>query len=130
MNSDTYTAKYVPIGYRTPNPDEIIARRIARELKVPTAVAIQIAAPEMAALIEGTCWLVPVPASNGSLIANLSLARATAKLVLGARVKCAIGRAYSVESSSERRLRGLPGLTIEQHAIVRTIGPIQLLPLY
>ena len=84
----------------------------------------------MAALIDGPCWLVPVPASNGGLIANLALARANAELVPGARVKCAIGRANPVESSSRRRMRGLPSLTVEQHAICRTGGPIQVLPLY
>jgi len=125
-----HAAKYVPIAYRTPNPEEIIARRTTRDLKTPTAAAIQIAAPEMAALIDGPCWLVPVPASNGSLTANLALARAIAEVVLDARVKCAIGRAHPVESSSGRRKRCLPGLTVEQHAIIRTGGPMQLLPLY
>jgi hypothetical protein len=125
-----HAAKYVAIRYRAPSPEEIIARRTARDLKIPTAAAIQIAAPQMAALIDGPCWLVPVPASNGSLIANLALARAIAELVLGARVKCAIGRVYPVESSAGHRMRGLPGLTVEQHAIIRTGGPIQLMPLY
>src|SRR5207237_7603085 len=53
-----------------------------------------------------------------------------AELVPGTRVKCAIGRARPVESSSRRRLRGLSGLTIEEHAIIRTASPIQLLPVY
>jgi hypothetical protein len=125
-----YAAKYVPIAYRTPSPEEIIARDIARDLKIPTAGAVQLAAPAMATLIDGPCWLVPVPASNGSLAANLALARAIAELVLGARVKCAIGRAYPVESSTYRRMRGLRGLRVEQHAIVRSVGPIELLPVY
>jgi hypothetical protein len=125
-----HAAKYVPIRYRTPSPEEIIARRTARDLKIPTAAAIQIAAPLMAALIDSSCWLVPVPASNGSLSANLALAHAIAELVLGARVKCAVGRAYAVESSASRRMRGLPGLTVEQHAIIRTVGPIMLWPVY
>jgi hypothetical protein len=93
MNTDTYAAKYVPIGYRTLSPDELTARRTAQDLKTASAEAIQIAAPVMAALIDGPCWLVPVPASNGSLTANLALARAIAELVPGAHVKCAIGRA-------------------------------------
>jgi hypothetical protein len=125
-----HAAKYVAIGYRTPSPEEITARRIAQDLKIPTAAAIQTAAPEMAALIDGPCWLVPVPASNGSLTANLALARAIAPLVPGARVKCAVGRAHPVESSASRRMRGLFGLTVEEHAIIRTSGPIQLLPVY
>jgi hypothetical protein len=130
MNSDCYATKYVSIGYRTPSPEEIIARRTAKDLKIPTAKAIQIAAPEMAALIDGPCWLVPVPASNGTLTANLALARAIAALVPGARVKCALSRAYPVESSSARRTRGLPGLTVEQHAIIRTARPMEVLSLY
>jgi predicted amidophosphoribosyltransferase len=125
-----HAAKYVPLRYRVASPEEIIARRIARDLKIPTAAAIQIAAPQMAALIDGPCWLVPVPASNGSLSANLALARAIAELVLAARVKCAIGRAHPVESSASRRMRGLFGLTVEQHAIIRTAGPIELMPVY
>ena len=130
MNSHRYATKYVPIGYRTPSPEEITARRTARDLKIPTPLSIQIASPEMAALIDGPCWLVPVPASNGTLRANLALARAIALLVPGARVKCAVSRAYPVESSSARRMRGLPGLTVEQHAIIRTTRPMQVLPLY
>jgi hypothetical protein len=125
-----HAAKYVPIAYRTPSPEEIIVRRTAWDLKIPTAAAIQMAAPLMAALIDGPCWLVPVPASNGSLSANLELARAIADIVLGVRVTCAVGRAYPVESSARRRMRGLFGLTVEQHAIIRTCGFIQLQPLY
>ena len=129
-NFDNYVAKYVPLRYRTPSPDELDARRTAQDLKIPTDAAIQIAAPAMAALIDGACWLIPVPASNGSLTANLALARAIAEYVRGARVKCAVGRAHPVESSNTRRLRGLPRLTIEQHAIIRTTGPMKPLPVY
>jgi hypothetical protein len=130
MNTDAYVTKYIPIGYRPPNPEEIAARRLAKELKIPTSAAIKIAAPEMARLINGPCWLVPVPSSSGSLIANLMLSRAIAEFVPDARLKCAIGRSCAVESSSIRRLRGLPGLTIEQHHIVRIIGPIEIMMVY
>ena len=130
MNTDTYAAKYVPLGYRAPNPDEMSIRRTAQDLKIPTEEAIQIAVLALAALIDGPCWLVPVPASTGSLAANLALARAIADVVPGARVKCTVGRAHPVESSCERRLRGLPGLTVDQHVMIRTAGPMQLLPAY
>jgi len=130
MNADTYAAKYVPLGFRTLSPDELTARRTAQDLKKANAEAIQIAAPAMAALIDGPCWLVPVPASNGTLTANLALARAIAELVPGSRVNCAVARAHPVESSCARRLRGLAGLTIEQHAIIRTAGPMQPLPVH
>ena len=129
-STDVYAAKYIPLGYRIASPDELDARRTARDLKIPTEAAIRIAAPAMAALIDGPCWLVPIPASDGRLSANLALARAIAEMVPGARVKCAIGRARPVESSIHRRWRGLPRLTIDEHAIVRTAGPMQPLPVY
>ena len=88
------------------------------------------AAPAMAALIAGPCWLVPIPASDGNQTANLVLARAIALLVPGARVKPAIARTQMVESSTERRRRGLSGLQPEEHHFVRTAGPMEPLPLY
>jgi hypothetical protein len=130
MKSDKYVAKYVPLGYRTISPEEMRTRRTAWDLKIPTEEAIQIAAPGMAALIDGNCWLVPVPSSNGNLSANLALARSIAEMVPGARVTCAIGRAHGVESSSHRRSRGLFGLTILEHAIIRTAALMQRLPVY
>lgn len=130
MTSDLYAAKYVAPGLRPLCPDEITVRQTARELKIADAYAIQIAAPLMAALISGPCWLVPVPSSSGSLTANLALARAIAALVPGARVKCAVARVHPVESSCSRRLRGLAGLSVEDHAIIRTAGPMDPLPVH
>ena len=130
MNTDVYATRYVPIRYRTRSQDEFLVRRTARNLKIPTMGAIAIAAPQMAALIETPCWLVPVPASTGSLAANSALACAIAGFASGARVTCAIGRAHPVDSSRTRRLRGLPRLTADQHAIIRTAGPMLPLPVY
>ena len=127
---DNYVVKYVPLRYRIPSPDELDTRRTAQDLKIPTDAAIQIAAPAMAALVDGPCWLIPVPASDGKLTANLALARAIAQIVAGARVKCAVGRAHPVEPSHTRLLRGLPRLTVDQHAIVRTAGFMQSWPAY
>lgn len=125
-----YVSKYVVFGSRIPSPDEMLVRRIARELKIPTRDAIELAAPAMAALIDGPCWLIPVPASNGTLTPNLTLANAIATFVMGARVKCAVARSHPVESSHEHRKRGLPGLTIDEHAIVRVAAPMELLPVF
>ena len=58
---DIYAAKYVTPGTRPLSPDEIIVRQIARQLKTGDADAIRTAAPVMAALISGPCWLVPSP---------------------------------------------------------------------
>ena len=77
-----------------------------------------------------TCWLVPIPASDGSLDANLSLARAVAALVPGARVRVAIARSHPVESSTTRRRQGLSGLLPDEHNFSRTASPLAPLPLY
>ena len=50
VDFDNYVAKYVPLRYRTPSPDELNIRRTAHDLKIPTDAAIQIAAPAMAAV--------------------------------------------------------------------------------
>ena len=130
IRADRYVSKYVPLDWRTVNRDEREARRIAWGLKTGEEAAIQAAAPGMAALIDGPCWLVPVPASDGSLAANLKLAVAIADLVPGARVKCALARAHPVESSCDRRLEGHFGLSIAQHAIIRIAGPMTAMPAY
>jgi hypothetical protein len=122
--------QYVPRGYRVANADEITARRIGQELKIPTENAIQVAAPAMAALIVGPCWLIPVPASNTSHSANLILARAIAEFVTTARVICAVARIHPVESAYRPKLRGLAGLTVGEHALVRVEGPLEPLPAY
>ena len=89
--------------------------RLPYALKRTDPAAIVVAAPAMAALIAGPCWLAPIPASNGSREDNLALARASAALVPGARVKLAISRSQPVESSTACRRRGLCGLQPEEH---------------
>ena len=123
-------AEYVSPRQRILTIEETAVRLVAYGLKRHTLGAIEIAAPAMAALISGPCWLVPVPASSGSLTANVALACAIAKLVHGSRVLCAVRRAHPVESSRQLRLRGLLGLSVSQHAIVCAAVPTQHLALY
>ncbi len=123
-------AKYISPRARPLTAEEADVRAIAYALKKPTSQALAIAAPAMAALISGPCWLVPIPASDTSLTANLALAGAIAALVPGARVKLAIARSCPVESSTACRRRGEFGLRPEEHHLVRTTGPMAPLPLY
>jgi len=125
-----YAAKYVSPRVRPLTADEAAIRATAYALKRAAPEAIATAAPAMAKLIEGPCWLVPVPTSSGNLAPNFSLAHAIAQFVAGARVKCAVARAHAVESSCRRRLRGLLGLLPAEHAIIRNAGPMEPLPLY
>lgn len=130
VNDTRCAEKYVSARTRPMNAETSKVRDIAYLLKVGDPDAIAIAAPLMAGLIAGPCWLVPIPASDCSVAANLALARAIARLVPGARVKIAISRTHPVESSTARRRRGELGLEVSEHHFIRVGGPINPLPLY
>jgi predicted amidophosphoribosyltransferase len=129
--NDTLCArKYISPRIRPLTLEEIEIRSTAYALKHAEPDAIAVAAPAMAALIDGPCWLVPIPASDTSTDANLALARAIAELVPGAKVKLALARERAVESSTNRRRRGRVGLRPDEHHFVRAAGPMNALPLY
>jgi hypothetical protein len=129
-NDTLCAAKYTSPRIRSLTPEEAGIREIAYALKKAAPQAVAIAAPAMAALINGPCWLVPIPASDCTLDANLALARAVAALVPGARVKLAIARSQPVPSSTNLRRRGRVGLQSHEHHFIRTADPMNALPLY
>jgi len=129
-NQTRCARKYISPRIRPLTPEETQIRSTAYALKHADLEAIAIAAPAMAALISGPCWLIPIPASDTSIEPNLTLARAIAELVPGARVKLAIARERAVESSTNRRRRGRCGLHPDEHHFVRAAGPMNALPLY
>jgi hypothetical protein len=116
--------RYVSPRSRPITPDEAETRRIAYALK--RGEETEMVAREMAGLLPPdlpTFTLVPVPASTGSIEANLILARAiAAEYGPQARVVPALNRVVPVESSCARRRRGLPGLTAADHEFVRVGG--------
>ena len=130
LNDTRCAAKYISPRTRPITDTESRIRDRAYALKRAAPDAIAIAAPAMAALIQGPCWLVPIPASDCSLDANLSLSRAIAGMVPGARVKIAVHRTEPVESSTVRRRHHQFGLAPHEHHFVRVGGPINPLPLY
>ncbi len=133
--------RYVSPRSRTLTPEEAEVRRIAYALKVPTAEALETAARDLAPLLDaaeaaGTVIvLMPVPSSLGTVDANRQLAEAIAAELRRAchavaserrrvQVKITVGRQHPVESSCVRRRRGLPGLSVEDHAMIRVAGPL------
>ena len=78
-------------------------RRLAYVIKStasPTA-DFAAAAQEMAALITGPCWLVPIPASDGNLDANTRLCSFIAMQVPGVQVARSIIRTAPIQSQCE-----------------------------
>ena len=128
--------KYVSPRSRPITPEEAEVRRIAYALKIPTSEACELAARDLAPLVDaaeapGThIVLMPVPASTGTIDANRQFANELAAEIHRRYpdrriiVKVTVGRQHPVESSCVRRRRGLPGLRGEDHAMIRVAGPL------
>ena len=121
---------YVSPRTRPLNAEERETRRIAYDLKDAIPDAIQAAAPEMARMIDGPCWLVPVPTSRGSIAPNLALALEIAKHVPGARVAPHLYRLRPVPSSCERHRQRLGPIPVAAHHFERRGPPLIVRPLY
>ena len=121
---------YVSPRTRPLTPEEAETRRLAYALKEPDPAAVAVAAPEMARLIDGPCWLVPVPSSRGTIAPNLALALAIARHVPGARVAPHLYRARPVPSTCERHKHALGALPVDAHGFTRRGPPLTARPLY
>jgi hypothetical protein len=104
------------------SPDQIETRRIAYAIK-STASPLRdfdTAAREMAALITGPCWLVPIPDSAGNTDANALLAARIARYCPGAEVVRAIRRTQPIQSQCIRHRLVLGPIPQAQHHFTRT----------
>ena len=86
---------------------EVETRRLAYAIKDPRSPArdFDTAAREMARLIETPCWLVPIPASDGSTRANTILAAHIAR-----RFQLSAFSVSAFALSSSASARGLPSV--------------------
>ena len=118
--------------YQTPRNgpltlEQTETRRLAYSIKSTASPSIDFdtAAREMAALITGPCWLVPIPDSNGNTDANTRLAHHIARHVnanatgIGAQVVKAIYRTQPVQSQCARHKLALGPIAPEQHHLAR-----------
>jgi hypothetical protein len=105
---------------------EAETRRLAYAIKDPRSPVrdFETAACEMAALIETPCWLIPIPASNGSTRANTILASLIARHRPGAQIAKAIRRTRPIESQCARHRRNLPPTPPEEHHLKAAIGSL------
>ena len=107
--------------------EETETRRLAYAIKTTASPGADFdtAAREMAALISGPCWLVPIPASNGNTDANTRLASMIAGYVNArgaatAQVAKAITRTEPTQSQCARHKLALGPIPPEQHHLART----------
>src|SRR5262249_49580140 len=85
-------------------------------------------AREMAALITGPCWLVPIPDSTGNTDANAKLAHMIARYCPEAQIAKAIQRTRPVQSQCTRHKLALGPIAPEQHHFARTRKMLTLPP--
>ena len=132
-----YAEKYVSPRERPLMPAEAEVRRISYALKVPTAEATTLASMTLAPLVDSNAYpgavivLMPVPSSLGSTRVNRIFANALAGQIQAITHRCVfvkntVMRRHPVESSCVRRREGLLGLTINEHAMGRVSGPLQI----
>ena len=103
-------------------PEQTETRRLAYAIKTTASPSTDFdtAAREMAALITGPCWLVPIPDSTGNTDANTRLGSMIAAHVPGAQVAKAIVRTQPIQSQCTRHKLALGPISPEQHHFART----------
>ena len=124
--------KYKSLRQAPLSQAEAETRRLAYAIKDPRSPArdFETAACEMAALITAPCWLVPIPASDGSTRANTILAAHIARLVAsaagtpGAQVAKALRRTRPIESQCSRHRRNLAATPPEEHHLKAALSSL------
>ena len=130
-----YAERYVSPRERPLNDEEQEVRRISYALKAPTFDAINIASLALAPLLDSHAYpgaaivLMPVPSSTNSTRVNRIFANELADQIQAMSerqvfIRETVIRRHPVESSCVRRRKGLLGLTVEEHAMVRIAGPL------
>jgi hypothetical protein len=124
--------RYVSPRTRALSLEEQETRRLAYAIKSTANPGADFAAAahEMAALITGPCWLVPIPSSTGSLDANTRLCSLIAMLTPGAQVARVIIRTAPIQSQCERHRLALGPITAEAHHFKRTPKALTLRQTY
>jgi hypothetical protein len=118
--------------------EETETRRLAYAIKTTASPCADFdtAARDMAALITGPCWLVPIPDSTGNTDANARLAHmianhmASAAGTPGAQIIKAIYRTQPIQSQCTRHKHALGPIAPEQHHFARTRKALTLRQTY
>ena len=107
-------------------------RRLAYAIKTTASPCADFdtAAREMAALITGPCWLVPIPDSAGNTDANARLASMIAMHCPGAQIVKAIYRTQPIQSQCARHKHALGPIPPDQHHLARTRKTLTLRQTY
>jgi len=107
-------------------------RRLAYAIKSTASLSADFdtAARDMAALISGPCWLVPIPDSTGNTDANARLASMIAGYCPGAQLVKAICRTRPIQSQCTRHKLALGPIPPEEHHLARTRKPLTLCQTY
>lgn len=123
---------YISPRTRALTAEEAETRRLSYAIKDRRSRTADFATAglEMARLISGPCWLVPIPSSAGDTVANTILAMQIASFLTGARLVKAIIRTSPIESQCARHRRAAGSIRPEAHHFKRSNKFLEALPLY
>lgn len=112
--------------------EEAETRRLAYAIKDRRSSTADFARAglEMARLISGPCWLVPIPSSTGDTVANTILCMQIASFLTGARLVKAIIRTCPIESQCARHRRAAGSISPADHHFKRSTKFLEALPVY
>ena len=125
--------QYISPRTRPLTPEEAETRRLSYAIKSPQAAQrdVATAALEMARLITGPCWLIPIPDRHDNTDANTRLAHLIALYSgNGAQVVKAIVRTRPIESQCERHRKRRGPIPTHQHNFQRTGKLLTARPTY
>jgi hypothetical protein len=123
---------YISPRTRALTAEEAETRRLSYAIKDRRSCTADFAqaALEMARLISGPCWLVPIPSSAGDTVANTILCMQIASFLTGARMVKAIIRTSSIESQCARHRRAMGSISPAAHNFKRSAKFLDAMPLY
>lgn len=123
---------YISPRTRALTAEEAETRRLSYAIKDRRSPVIDFAvvAIEMARLISGPCWLVPIPSSAGDTVANTILCMQIASFLTGARLVKAIIRTCPIESQCARHRKAIGSISPAAHHFKRSSKFLDAMPLY
>ena len=123
---------YISRRTRALTPEEQETTRLAYAIKSTACAAVDFdtAGADMARLIDGPCWLIPIPDRHDNTDANAKLAAAIAHHCPGAQTVTAIKRTAPIDSQCERHKRKLGACPVADHHFIRTPRWLTVRPTY
>jgi hypothetical protein len=123
---------YISPRTRALTAEEAETRRLSYAIKDRRSSTADFATAglEMARLISGPCWLVPIPSRSGDTVANGILCMQIASFLQGARMAKAIVRTSPIESQCARHRSAMGAIRPADHHFKRSAKFLEAMPVF